>query len=394
MLQLRRPLTVNERILLHLADAGYQGGPNAPFEVSQHGLAEALHLRLSHTSRALKALIGDGLIVELVGRVPGEVRRRKVYALTPGGLALAQSLGSQVGEQVVLIVGNEGSTEMTLLEATRLPGGPHSLARLLTVLRSDGALHIADLVKGEERAGPVAFARGRPPVALLLGRTTEERTASHWVSAGTSVLAITGPDGIGKTAFASSILRSFHQPPHSFWYSFRGYDDRTDLLSSLGGFLGALGKSELAARGNITDRGLESLLARDLRDENVLFVLDDLDRAPRLQETLAAMVRGATAARTRVIATAREPPPWFQEYLPDEGLELALPGLALEDSLRLVPAGTNPEEARCLAELARGNPRVLSLAATAPDDGLEDLDPPSRALTKLLRARQRAGGTW
>ena len=389
MLQLRRPLTVNERILLQLSESGYQGGSEAPVDASQQGLANTLRLRLSHTSRALKALIVDGLVSELTGRVSGEVRRRKVYALTPSGSALAHSLSRQVGDQVVVVVSEHGSTEMTFIEAMRVSGGPHSLSKLLGTVRSDGSLHLEDLSGGEARTGPVSFARGRPSLALFFGRSSEEHLASQWITSGRPVLAVTGPAGVGKTAFASAVFESFPHPPHSFWYSFRAHDTRVDLLAALGGLLGALGKGELSARPEITDRVLEGVLARDLRDENVLLVLDDLDRGPALAGTVLAVVQGATMAHLRVLATCRTVPPWFSQYLPDEGLEIRLRGLAVEDAVRLLPPGLPEDEARALAELAAGNPRLLRFAGSFPLEGLGDENPRARALARLLRARDQ-----
>lgn len=385
---------MNERILLHLAEAGFRGGPEAPLESSQQGLAKALRLRVSHTSRALKALIRDGLVAELTGRVAGEVRRRKVYALTASGEALGHSLARQVGEQIVVAAGPQGTTEMTLMEAMRLPGGPHSLSKLLGRVQSDGSLRLEDLAGGTGRAVPMAFARGRPALAPFLGRSSEEHLASQWATSGRSVLSILGPAGVGKTAFASAVFESFPNPPHTLWYSLRAYDARADLVAAFGGLLGGLGKGELSSRTDLTDREVEGVLARDLRDENLLLVLDDLDRAPHLEGLVTAIVRGVTAARIRVVTTARSRPPWFASFLPDDGMEIRLEGLAAEDAVRLLPPGLPAEEARAIARVADGNPRLLKLAAAFPDPGTDDPDPNHRALARLLRARVRADGTW
>jgi DNA-binding MarR family transcriptional regulator len=378
---------VNERILLHLRDSGYQGGTLAPAEASQQGIAKTLGLRLSHTSRALKALIGDGLVSEVLGRVPGEARRRKVYSLTPSGSALSQSIAGQVSERVVVVNSERGSTEMTLLEAQRLPGGPHSLARLLTLIKADGSLDLDDLDLGPERTGPVMFWQGRPPAWLFVGRIVELADAARWISSGTSILAVTGEAGVGKTALASEALRNWENPPHSFWYTFREYDVRQDLLAALAGFLGALGKGELAGRGGLSDRDVETLVARDLHDENVLLILDGSDRAPALDHLVQAIARGVLTAGGRILITARTDPMWLRDMLPERHMNLALGPMRVEDAVRILPNSLEPREARKLAELTSGNPRLLRTAAAIRDENLDSHEPEDRALLRFLRVR-------
>src|SRR3989304_5675207 len=80
--------TVNERLLVHLRESWVgQSGP--PQGSTQEGIARALGIRSNHVSRAVAMLVRGGLVTQATERVRGELRKRKVYALTAQGRAPA-----------------------------------------------------------------------------------------------------------------------------------------------------------------------------------------------------------------------------------------------------------------------------------------------------------------
>jgi DNA-binding MarR family transcriptional regulator len=87
------PLRTSQRVILHILRQG-RLGPNelSPVGLSQAGIGAALGIRQSSLAKALARLVAAGVLS--VGRrhVEHQVRRLKVYELTPLGEALARDL--------------------------------------------------------------------------------------------------------------------------------------------------------------------------------------------------------------------------------------------------------------------------------------------------------------
>jgi DNA-binding MarR family transcriptional regulator len=85
--------TLAQRILAHLgAHPCEEGCAEAPGEVTQEGIAEALDARVAHVSRALKGLMAAGLVKAHLAHAGGSRRRCRVHLLTAEGQAAAKGL--------------------------------------------------------------------------------------------------------------------------------------------------------------------------------------------------------------------------------------------------------------------------------------------------------------
>ena len=164
-------LTVNERVLLHLRESGVARDSTDAYLVTQPGIAEALGIRVNHVSRAVKQLIRERLISEGIARVRGEVRKRKVYAVTSEGHALAQRLAGEVGARRVVAVDASGERALTALEAKRLLAPP-TLSRLLAAVDAEGRVDLRRSAAAPARE-PARFEEGRPAPRPLVGRAEE-----------------------------------------------------------------------------------------------------------------------------------------------------------------------------------------------------------------------------
>ena len=86
----RGTLTVNERLLLHLLEcSANRDVMDAPFALTQEGIAQALGIRVNHVSRAVKALQSQRCVTESTAHIHGEARKRKVYMISHEGLTAA-----------------------------------------------------------------------------------------------------------------------------------------------------------------------------------------------------------------------------------------------------------------------------------------------------------------
>jgi DNA-binding MarR family transcriptional regulator len=90
---LDEPLRTSQRVILHILGQG-RVGPNelAPVGLSQAGIGDALGVRQSSVAKALARLVAAGVLMVSRRHVEHQVRRLKVYELTPLGEALARDL--------------------------------------------------------------------------------------------------------------------------------------------------------------------------------------------------------------------------------------------------------------------------------------------------------------
>lgn len=378
-------LTVNERVLLHLRESGVARDTVDAYPLTQPGIAETLGIRVNHVSRAVKQLIRQRLVTEGTARIRGEVRRRKVYAVTPEGHALAQRLMGEVSQRLVVAVDAEGERSMTAADA-RHRVSPPTLTRLLTAIDAEGRL---DLRKPHTPATrePVRFEEGRPAPRALAGRDDELAVVSAWLRDGPPILAVIGPHGIGKSALASA---GIGDDLPEFWWSLRGGDTPASFLHGLAAWLAALGKGDLRARlakEPPDSREVGKVVGRDLRGTNAVLVLDDAHVACReLAPYLDAIVESAAGAGCRVAVTAEAPLPRRKGLLADGLLrELPLEGLD-RTAARAVLPDADAKEFEKAYRLTKGNP--LSLKLVGAEKTFGEFTPEERALLKVLKMRQ------
>jgi tetratricopeptide (TPR) repeat protein len=87
------PVTIGERIILHLAQySKFKDDFDAPIDVSQDGIAEALRISRAHAAIELKKLKESTLVEERIAHIRRGSTKRKVYYLNKAGEDKANSL--------------------------------------------------------------------------------------------------------------------------------------------------------------------------------------------------------------------------------------------------------------------------------------------------------------
>ncbi|OPY31283.1 MAG: hypothetical protein A4E32_01734 [Methanomassiliicoccales archaeon PtaU1.Bin124] len=93
-------VTIGERIILHLAQySKFQQNFEAPAEVSQDGIAEALRISRAHAAIELKKLKEVAEVEERIAHIRKGPTKRKVYFLTEAGEKRAKNLKDYVEKQ-------------------------------------------------------------------------------------------------------------------------------------------------------------------------------------------------------------------------------------------------------------------------------------------------------
>ncbi|QLH75204.1 MAG: hypothetical protein HPY73_06950 [Methanomassiliicoccales archaeon] len=97
-------VTVGERIILHLAQySKYIDSFDAPPEVSQDGIAEAIRISRAHAAIELKKLKEHGDVFEKMSHIKKGPTKRKVYYLTEAGEKRAKNLKDYIQGQGIEI---------------------------------------------------------------------------------------------------------------------------------------------------------------------------------------------------------------------------------------------------------------------------------------------------
>ena len=391
----RRTLTINERVLLHIYERSTtKAAIEAPFPLTQQGIARALRMRVNHVSRAVKALQGQNCVTEASARVRGEVRKRKVYLISHEGHATAQALLGDLGRRLVRVRDERGVVrEMTVAEARKLLGVPSTFTDLLSNVDDSGVADLARLSPERAGAAMTRSEEGRPRGEAFLGRGRELSEFAAWAASEVPVLAVTGPRGIGKSVLVSKALEPLEREHHTFWYTATEGEGPESLVRSLAAFLNAIGRGELSGR--VLDRAVplrevESALERDWPASAAVLVLDDADRLPaEVVRSLAGVVRRRGG---KAVLTSETPVPDQARLRAAGDLQvLALAGLEKAECRRLAPKGMPADEFEKMYRLASGNPLSIKLLAADALEGLgAGFSSEERALLRVLKLRQDA----
>ena len=90
---MRRQLTVQERVLLHLHDRRMVDDAwDAPIELSQSGVSNAVGVHRRHLPRTMRNLEDSGMIYIELRHVANIKRKVQVYSLTSKGQKMASDL--------------------------------------------------------------------------------------------------------------------------------------------------------------------------------------------------------------------------------------------------------------------------------------------------------------
>ena len=325
-----QPLTIQERILLHLA--GFTSAKEAytvPREVTQAGIAGSLAIRVAHASREVRKLVDSRMADERDAAVQGARRHQKAYFLTPSGVLAAQKLKAEVGP---------------------LPP-PASLAAAAP-------------------KGPIAVERERPTLRYFFGRHEELETARKILTS-RGVLVIIGIAGIGKSTLGAKLFEEARAERSCVWYTLHEYDTPGSVLQPITQALALQGrpKLELLVKREATvdlPRAREGLL-RDVQGLTLVAFYDDAQSAsPEALQALRVLreVAAAHPSAFKLVLLSRARPPIYDARdvsLKKSVGEVELRGLRREDALELLSATDKAVDASAVFDATGGHPLFIEL---------------------------------
>ena len=284
-------LTVNERILLHLRRYyTAQKEVEAPFAVTQKGIADAIDIRVTHVPRSVKKLDEEGLIYESVMHIEGLDKRRKAYFLTDKGMYQANEIKRNLEGRTVPFKDQNGKVrDVKISEIENLTGIKLDVLDLIKLIDKEGLLYqksIESLVKktvSDEKKDIKIFdfPHKVPIIKDFVDRKEEREILLGWIKdQDITLISINGTTGIGKTSLLADVAFKLKDKMNIFWFGFGKGEGLNEMMGHLSEFFTRINRGELKAVLRGKDRGLGELLKGTLTalsSTNAILIIDALD---------------------------------------------------------------------------------------------------------------------
>ncbi|MEF8874354.1 MAG: tetratricopeptide repeat protein [Candidatus Thermoplasmatota archaeon] len=304
----RRLLTNRERILFLLSQQEFDPEEDylAPYHLSQDGIAEALDMRKNNVSRELSGLKEKGLVEEKKARVKGFDRRRKVYLLSRKGKESRNNLLKDLQKKGLKIEDTKGEKHDATIE--------EAVKRLREEGKEVKTFHVAEWMRKKDVLNIEAFSvpsrlyevHGKekkdkkestevlihtPKRKEIYGREEEIRKLKEKLGEKEPpFIVIEGIAGIGKTALGRKLLEVLRGERDLFWYSFKKWEDASNLYDELKGFLERSTGRKLDPRASLGQ--IAKTVVNGLKDSRAVLFLDDCEKMPKeLRPFLEMMLR-------------------------------------------------------------------------------------------------------
>ncbi len=412
-------LTVDEKVLLHLwAHSMMQDAREAPFQVTQHGIAAAVGIIRSAVPRSVKKLVERGWVEERLAHVGRLNRRRKCYFLTKEGRLECERLRAGVIDSSVMVGADGGGDEEVLVshleKATGSASDPlevvmgtdengffdqagvtarreqlddfFSQASRSSKAPDDGVT----IIQGAVTAGPATaqagadtparetpFFIGHPPeLKYFFGRDEELSNIEEWYDDGhCRMMVVFGLPGVGKSSIGSKLLRgliSERSDVSALWVKVHKWDGLHSVLGRLSEYMSSLGEGGAGAaliKKEGAGPGEHARTIAGALGEGSLVVLDDLHTAaPDIRDLMGALFEAMVEnGRGKVLILSRAVVPFYdRRHVAVDGLirELELGGLDRESArslLELKGHDVGGDQADELITASGGHPLYLEL---------------------------------
>jgi len=363
------------RVLTHLSSIAAHE-PGTLSALTQEGIAAATHSGRTTATKWLARMESTGLIAGERAHVPGHRVRKTVYRLTHEGWVEATKLRTRLqGDIVEVLAPGLDPTPMRVAEIPEIFPAYVNLTAAVSLVRG-GRLDFTRLHGiGSGAVAPVLWGDTLRRLGRVFGRVEEFRALDAWSDSPATLLVVTGIAGIGKSTLVASWLVRQRPRPYIYWFEIHDGMTRAVFLRDLAAFLARLGRrglTNLLAERRVEDPHVTArVLAHDLRDVPILFVLDNFQGATR---DLARFIGGpildlGTEASAKILLISRTIPSGIVRRKGVKGFRvemLRVEGLDPTASLGLLRSkGFAGDEAALdrAASSARGHPILLSFAA-------------------------------
>ncbi len=342
-------LTYKKKVLLYLMDYIETGNKETyPIDVTQMGIAEAVGMRRTHVSRAVKKLIEKGYVEENLGHVRGRTRKLKVYSLKPKGVEEAKDMLNELKDFEVTVTKDGDTFSCPITDLEQLTEGGLNILRSIELLEK----YCEPLDLNE--LGPKEYLKelsGGPEVNVLYGRSEVLSAIDDWMKEDVPVAILKGRKGLGASSIARRFLDSV-EDRHLLWVNVQKDDVQTKIRE----FFHSIHEDEKD-------------MMEFWKETPALVVLDDYyEVEDELVDFLVELVDDLNQEySTKLLITTREGLPVYERFYHREHLkkgrvvQIDVPPLTQKEAEQILGRKLESSAMRRIMLMTKGSPQILKL---------------------------------
>ena len=366
----RRYLSNRERILLHLSSySGKLNYYNAPYALTQDGIAEAIGIGRNNVPREIKTLMENGLIEAHKARVPGLRNRRTVYVLTTRGAVEAGKIRERVENLKVTVCPSLGEGEKIILKNISEKYGIDPISAAIN-LNKDLRIDLISLVR--KKGKRVHYIEENYRLSRFYGRTGEIATLKNWLNDSKNIMVISGMPGIGKTTLLLKFVEDSLKDRDVFFIKIDGMMGSMDLVHQLSKFMSSIGFPKLERHIHFQSKSLEgeinwniifSIIREGIGD--AVYIFDNIEEASsEVRSFLREFLKNMEYDRNfKIILVGGGGQNIVPYNLMSRTENMHVGELDMESAYSmLIDEGVSEKQARKIIKKYGGNPLLLALA--------------------------------
>ncbi len=408
--QKKNLLTIKKKVLVYLDSIPNKYGESwdAPFSLTQMGIANSVGISRQNVPRVVNALIKEGTVEARKVHIFGLRQKRYIYILTLKGREKAKGIAKTISETSVEIIYPDGSRDHHLIkDVPDILPHDHTITEILKNLNGS-ELDIGKISDSKESLKKkYSFDQsGLVEPKYFFGREKELSDILEWYGSPTpQSLIITGIAGIGKSTFLARAMKEWDKEPPVHFFKILPWTGINNILKSLGDFFSHLEFKELEYYADNNEKDMAELqvhLEKVLGKTGAILIFDDCHNANDdiitffkfLFEILSVNGKG------KMVCIGRSVPTFFDRGKATvSGMvkEVQLGGLDKEECSDLLEElGQGRENLDNLFRSTKGHPLFIELSEGKPinqsknikkyilDEYLNNLEDEERELLKWM----------
>lgn len=371
----KKLLDVKNRILLYLSTvpAVSDDDFDAPFSMTQLGIAKKVGISRRNVPRAVNQLIDEGMVDFKKAHVVGLKQKRKIYFLTPLGFSRVADTNLQLSKVRIAVIHTDGrKEEMGLGDALNISP---ELENYTDIIRETeyGVLDVGKTLFTDAFSDKkfLDYSNSLFKPRFVFGRDGERLFVKDWYADEICrALTISGIAGIGKTTLIADVVETM-DGHHVFSMKIYMWSTLRNVISALSDFLSMLGQKELEQYLDSVETPkmseLHLILEKIMENTKLLVIFDDChDMVPEVRDLLKLLFEISGNARDfKIIAIGRSVPVFYDRRAIISGAvrEMALEGLDKESCRKLLEGiGASTEHLDRIYEETKGHPLFVELS--------------------------------